>query len=125
MKKNIKYMENISNNKLYESEFNIIVSKRDKLEDLNSNQLKLEVNDTFKKDEKKTTNFERTENSDVINKSCLDEKLKNIDGHISYIKNDYNQFKLQYNKQSVEEILVQRAVRTTIQKLYDKGLFYN
>ena len=33
--------------------------------------------------------------------------------------------KKQYNKQSVEEILIQRAVKTTIQILYDKGLFDN
>ena len=34
-------------------------------------------------------------------------------------------FKEQYNKQTVEEVLIQRAVKTTIQKLYDKGLFDN
>ena len=48
-----------------------------------------------------------------------------INGHISKLEKDYNEFKLQYNKQSVEEILVQRAVKTTIQILYDKGLFDN
>ena len=47
------------------------------------------------------------------------------DGHISKLEKDYNEFKLQYNKQSVEEILIQRAVKTTIQILYDKGLFDN
>ena len=39
------------------------------------------------------------------------------------MKKDYNEFKLQYNKQNVEDILIQRAVKTTIQILYDKGLF--
>ena len=38
---------------LWESKFDRIVSKRDKLEDLNINQLKLEEHDTYKKDEKK------------------------------------------------------------------------
>ena len=38
-------------------------------------------------------------------------------------KKNYNEFKLQYNQQSVEDILIQRAVKTTIQILYDKGLF--
>ena len=47
------------------------------------------------------------------------------DGHFSKLEKDYNEFKLQYNKQSAEEILVQRAVKTTIQILYDKGLFDN
>ena len=118
-------MAYISYNKLWESEFDGIVSKRDKLQDLNINQLKLEVHDTYKKDEKITTNFEPIDDSDVINKAYLDEKLKKIDGHISYLEKDYNEFKVQYNKQNVEDILIQRAVKTTIQILYDKGLFDN
>ena len=65
-----------------ESEFDGIVSKSDKLQDLNINQLKLEVHDTYKKDEKITTNFEATDDSDVINKSYLDEKLLKINGHL-------------------------------------------
>ena len=116
-------MAYISYNKLWESEFDGIVSKIDKLQDLNINQLKLEVHDTYKKDEKITTNFKPINNSDVINKSYLDEELKKTNGHITYIEKDYNEFKKQYNKQSVEEILIQRAVKTTIQILYDKGLF--
>ena len=118
-------MAYISYNKLWESEFDGIVSKRDKLQDLNINNLKLEVNDTYKKDEKITTNFEPIDNSDIVNKGYLDEKLKKTNGHIAYLENDFNEFKLQYNKQTVEEILVQRAVKTTIQILYDKGLFDN
>ena len=62
---------------------------------------------------------------DLINKAYLDEKLEMIDGQISYIEKDYKEFKEKYNKQSVEEILIQRAVKTTIQILYDKGLFDN
>ena len=46
-------MAYISYNKLWESEFDGIVSKRDKLQDANISQLKLEVHDTYKKDEKK------------------------------------------------------------------------
>ena len=118
-------MAYISYNKLWENEFDAIVSKIDNLQDLNINQLKLEVHDTYKKDEKTTTNFEANDNLDVINKCYLDEKLKKIDGHIAYIEKDYNEFKKQYNKQSVEENLIQRAVKTTIQILYDKGLFDN
>ena len=48
-----------------------------------------------------------------------------IDGHLSKLEKDFNEFKIQYNKQSVENILIQRAVKTTIQILYDKGLFDN
>ena len=113
----------MSYNKLWESEFDGIVSKRDKLQDLNIIQLKLEVHDTYKKDEKLTSNFEPIDNSDVINKGYLDSKLLKIDGHLSKLEKDFNEFKLQYNKQNVEDILVQRAVKTAIQILYDKGLF--
>ena len=118
-------MTYIRYNKLSESEFDGIVSKRDKLQDLNINQLKLEVHDTYKKDEKVTTNFEAVNIEDVINKGYLDSKLLKINGHISKLDKDYNEFKLQYNKQNVEDILIQRAVKTTIQILYDKGLFDN
>ena len=118
-------MAYISYNKLWESEFDGIVSRRNNLQDLNINNLKLEVHDTYKKDEKITTNFEPVDDSDVINKGYLDSKLLKIDGHLSKLEKDFNEFKLQYNKQNVEEILIQRAVKTTIQILYDKGLFDN
>ena len=117
-------MAYISYNKLWESESDGIVSKRDKLQDLNINQLKLEVQDTYKKDEKLTTNFEPNDNEDVINKAYLDSNLLKINFHLSKLKKDYNEFKLQYNKQNVvEDILIQRAVKTTNQILYDMGLF--
>ena len=118
-------MTYISYNKLWESEFDGIVSKRDKLQDLNFNQLKLEVHDTYKKDEKLSTNFEPVDDKDVINKGYLDEKLLKTNGHLSKLEKDFNEFKLQYNKQNEEDILIQRVVKTTIQILYDKGLFDN
>ena len=79
-------MAYISYNKLWESEFDGIVSKRDKLQESKLNQLKLEIHGTYKKDEKMTTNFEATDDSDVINKAHLDDKLKKIDGYIAYIR---------------------------------------
>ena len=103
----------------------IILFPRDKLQDANISQLKLEVHDTYKKDEKITTNFEPVDDLDVINKGYLDEKLLKIDGHLSKLEKDYNEFIKQYDKQAVEEILIQRAVKTTFQILYDKGLFDN
>ena len=117
-------MAYISYNKLWESEFDNIVSKRDKLQDLNINNSKLEVLDTYKKDEKLTTNFEPVDDSDVINKAYLDSKLIKIDGHLSKVEKNFNEFLLQY-KQIIEDVLIQRAVKTTIQILYDKGLFDN
>ena len=74
---------------------------------MNINQLKLEVHDAYKKDGKLTTNFEAVNIEDVIHKSYLDEKLKKINGHLSLLEKDYNEFKLQYNKQTVEQVLVQ------------------
>ena len=56
-------------NKLWESEFDGIVSKRENLQVLKINQLKLKVHDTYKKDENITTNFETVDDSDVINKA--------------------------------------------------------
>ena len=44
-------------------------------------------------------------------------------GQISCFEQYYNEFKLQNNKQFVEEILIQTAVKTIIQISYDKGLF--
>ena len=108
-----------------ESKFDGIVSKRDNLQDLNINQLKFEVHDTYKKDEKLTTDFEPVDKEVVINKGFLDSKLLKIDGHLSKSEKDYNEYKIQYNKQNVEDILIQRAVKTTIQILYDRGLFDN
>ena len=110
---------------MWESEVDGIVPKRDLLQDLNINQLKLEVHDTYKKDEKITTNFKPIDNSDDISKSYLDEKLLKLNDHSSKLEKDYNEFKLQYIKQSVEEILIQRALKTTKQIFHDKGLFDN
>ena len=45
-------MAYISYKKLWENGFDGILSKRDKLQDLNFNPLKLEVHDTYEKDEK-------------------------------------------------------------------------
>ena len=116
-------MAYINYNKMWESEFDGIVSKRFKLQDVNIIQLKLEVHDTCRKDEKITTNFEPVNDGDVIKKAYLGSKLLIKDGHISKLKQDYNEFKLQSNKQSVEHILIERAVKTTMQILHDKGLF--
>ena len=118
-------MAYITYNTLWKSEFDGIVSKRDKFQDLDINQLKLEVHDIFKKDEKIRTNFKPTDDQNVINKTHLDEKSKKLNGQLSKLEKNYNEIVLQYNKQSLEIILLQKAVKTTIQILYDKGLFGN
>ena len=76
-------MAYITYSKPWESEFHNIVSEKDKVQELNINQLKLQVHDTYRKDEKLTTNFEPVNNDDAINEAYLDEKLLKINGHIS------------------------------------------
>ena len=78
-----------------------------------------------KKDEKLTTKFEPSNDEDVIYQAYLDEKLSKIEGHFSYIEKDYIEFKLRNDYQSVEEVSFEKAVKTTIQILYDKGIFDN
>ena len=73
----------------------------------------------------RTTNFEPSNDEDVINNAYLDQKLSKKDGHLSLLENDYNEYKILTKKQSMEEVFIQRAVKTTIQILYDKGLFDN
>ena len=58
----------------------------------------------LKKDEKITTDFEPINNEDIINKAYLDEKMFKINGHLSKLEKNYNEFKIQYSKQS--EILI-------------------
>ena len=57
---------------MWESEIDNIVSERDKLQDMIFNQLKLDVHDTYKKEERITTNFEASNAEDVIDKAHLD-----------------------------------------------------
>ena len=95
------------------------------MQDLNINQLKLVLHDSYGKQEKLSTKFEPTDEKDVINKAYLDQKLSKIDGHLSLLEKDYNEFKTLSDKQSIEEVLVQRALKTTIQILYGKVIFDN
>ena len=48
-----------------------------------------------------------------------------MEGHVSNIHKGYIEIKLFSNKQSVVEVLIQRAVETTIQINYDKWLVDN
>ena len=64
--------------------------------------------------------MEAVNDEDLINKAYLDKKTSKIESQISYIQKDYTEFIL-YNK---EDILNERAFRTTTQILYDKGLFW-
>ena len=115
-------MAYISYDKLWRSEFYNNVSAKNRVQDFNLNQIKLKVNDTFRKEEKITTNFGPSDDSDVSSKTNLDTKLSKTVGSSSIIGNNYNELKFRNDKQS-EAVLLEIAVKTTIQILYDKGLF--
>ena len=68
----------ISYRKLWESAFDNFVSKKDKVQDLNFNQLKLEVYDTYSKNEKTALDSEPVIDKPVRKKASLDEKLAKI-----------------------------------------------
>ena len=73
--KNAKKLVFVSYIKLCESEFDNFAFEQDKVQDMNFNQSKLDIHETYKKDEKLTTIFEPSIFTDVINKTYLDEKL--------------------------------------------------
>ena len=64
-----------------------------------------------------------TKKENVINKVCLDENLQELETLVSYKEKDCNEFELHNNKQSLEDLQYERTVGTSIQSLYDKGLF--
>ena len=50
--------------------------------DFNLSHIKLKVNDTYKKDEQITTEYEPSNDEDVISKAYLDEKVFKTEGRI-------------------------------------------
>ena len=88
-------MAYLSYKKLRESDFDGIVSKRDKLQNhMNISYMKFEVYDTYKKDEIITANVDPVNDEDVVNKGYPDEKILKIEGNIYCFEKDYNAFKL-------------------------------
>ena len=49
--------------------------------------------------------------------------MSKLKAHLSHLENSYREYKLQYNKKSVEEFLIQKAAKTIIPVLFDKSLF--
>ena len=82
----------ISYNKAWENEVDYIVFKKDKVQYLKINQLKLQVHNTYKKDETITTSFEPVKYSNIINKGCLDEELFKLNGQLALFEKDYSEF---------------------------------
>ena len=63
--------------KLWESEFDTIICRKDKVQDIKFNQLKLKVNDTYTKDKGITTIFQPSNDENVINKAFVEKKNRN------------------------------------------------
>ena len=75
-------MAYISYDNLCRSQFYNNICAKDKVQHIKRNHLKLKVNDTYKKDEKITTNLKAVIDEDVTNKEYLDTKLAEITGHL-------------------------------------------
>ena len=64
----------------------ILSLKKDKVQDLNNNQLKLLVQDAHQKYEKIATSCKPVDESHLINKANLNAKVIKIDGHLSFLE---------------------------------------
>ena len=108
--------------KLSKSEFYSNVPAKDGVQKTNLGQLEFKANDTYKKDEKITTTFESSNPEDVITKAYLDTELYIVEDHISLMEKEYNKSRDVENSniKSDEEILIERAVKTNIQIVYEK-----
>ena len=78
---------------IWRSGFHNKASEKDRMQDIPLNKLKFKVKDTYKKDEKITTNFNTSNPEDVINKGFLQTKIAELNGHISYVEKHYNEFR--------------------------------
>ena len=58
-------MAYFSYDNLWKNDFDDIVARKDKIQIININELNFKVNDTWKKDEKTTTNSKPTNDEDV------------------------------------------------------------
>ena len=114
-----------SYDKLWRGEFCSNDSAKVKTQVRDLNQLKLKLNDFHRKNENVATNFDPSDNSNLISKAQLNTKLTHIEGRLSINEKTCNEFKFHYNKQSVEKTLIEKAVKTTIQIFCDNGLFDN
>ena len=64
------------------SEFYSKTSAKYRVQNVNLNQFEIKAKDTFKKDERITTNFETSNDEDDNNKTNLDTKLSKSEGHL-------------------------------------------
>ena len=72
--------------RLWRSDFYNKDSEKDRVQDINLNQIKLKVNYTYDKDEKTATNVEHVKDEDVVMKTFLDVTITEAKGHMSNIE---------------------------------------
>ena len=108
---------------LWRSEFWNNVSAKDRVLNIVLIQLKFKINDAYREDEKITTKFGPCNDGDVVSKPYLDTKISKKESHSSFIDKEYNEYKLLGNKESVEEILIQKTKKTDVQKHLDTNFF--
>ena len=94
-----------------------------RVQDIRLSHIKLKVSDTYRKDEKLSTSFEPSKFEDVVIEAYHNKKRSQIESSIWFIEKNSIEFKLHTKKQSLEEILIGKSVKTAIQILYDLGLF--
>ena len=84
-----------------EDEFYNNISSKYRPQDRNVNQLKVNANKTCRKDEEKTTNFEFSNDEDVVNKAFLHLKKPESKCHTSFIQKECNYFVKDFKRASI------------------------
>ena len=93
------------------------------MQDINLYQMKLKVKETLQKDEKTNTKFEPVRDENVVTKSFPDIRLTEAKKRMSNTDKDYKETGLRSKKETEVEVLFGKAVKTTMKKLYDLGMF--
>ena len=91
----------------------------------NPNHLKLKISDTFDKKEKEPTKIEAYNDDVVIIKAYWITNLTEENGYIMFKEKNFIEYKLCGHNEAKQsgEILIERAVQTTIKLPFVRGLF--
>ena len=80
--------------------------------------MKLNGNDTYKKNEKRTSIFSASNKEDVVDTAHLDAYFSKGEVEIMLIEKEHIEFKLRCDEQSEDEALSEWALITTIQTFW-------
>ena len=97
-----------------------IVSADAGLQDMNLNKLKLNINESYKKDDKITRNYEPSNDEDVVKNAWRDTKLSTINENgqrrIPFIEKEVSEFLINFHKSARfndPQTLIQNTVKKT------------